>query len=104
MAKYSGKIGFMSTKEIEPGVWDEEIVEKHYNGDVVRNITRAQSTDTSTDNITVNNSISIVADPFTSTNFQHMRYITFMGSVWEISSVEILYPRILINLGGLYHG
>ena len=103
MAKYSGKIGFLSTKETIPGVWEEIIIEKNYCGDLVRNISRTQSTDKTNDDINVNNNISIVADPFAYENFQHMKYITFMKNKWKISSVEIVYPRIILSLGGLYH-
>lgn len=104
MAKFSGMIGYMETVETAPGIWDDVITEKKYNGDVVRNISRMQPADNVNDNITVNNNISIVADPFAYKNFQHMRYVIFMGNKWKISNVEILYPRIVLSLGGLYNG
>lgn len=104
MAKFSGKIGFMTTEETAPGVWNEVIKEKTYYGDVVRNTSRMQPTSSPIDNIVVNNNISIVADPFACSNFQHMRYVIFMGNKWKISNVEILYPRIVLSLGGLYNG
>lgn len=104
MAKFSGKIGYVSTVETEPGVWEEVIEEKTYHGDVVRNTSRMQPTSSPNDNIAVNNNISIIADPFACSNFQHMRYVMFMGNKWKISNVEILYPRIVLSLGGLYHG
>lgn len=103
MAKYSGKIGFMSTIETEPGVWEETIVERSYRGDVVRNNSRYQQGMSTNDNIVVNNSISIVSDPFTNENFQHIRYVTFMKNKWKVSNIEIEYPRIILTLGGSYN-
>lgn len=104
MAKFSGMVGYLETVETEPGIWDDVITEKKYNGDVVRNISRMQPTNNVNDNITVNNNISIVADPFAYKNFQHMRYVIFMGNKWKISNVEIIHPRIVLSLGGLYNG
>ena len=103
MAKYSGKIGFFTTTETEPGIWEENIIERPYRGDVVRNTSRFQQGESTNDDININNSISIVSDPFANENFQHMRYVTFMKSKWKISNIEIQYPRIILTLGGLYH-
>lgn len=103
MAKFSGKIGFMVTVETEPGYWEETIVEKLYRGDVTRNTSRMQPNSNTIDDITISNSISIVADPFVNENFMHMKYVTFMKNKWKISNVEIQYPRILLTLGGLYN-
>ena len=43
MDKFYGKIGFSSTKETSPGIWTEEIVDKEYYGDILRNSRRWQS-------------------------------------------------------------
>ena len=103
MAKYSGKIGFMVTKEIEPGYWEETIVEKPYRGDVTRNTSRMQTNSNTIDDITVSNGISVIGDPFAHEKFMHIRYATFMNNKWKVSNVEIQYPRILLTLGGLYN-
>lgn len=102
MAKFYGTIGFGETKETAPGVWVEEIVEKNYYGDLIRNSRRLQSGEYLNDNITVSNEISILADPYASTNFHSMRYVSFMGAKWKISNVAVQYPRLILTLGGLY--
>lgn len=102
MAKFYGTIGFGETKETAPGVWVEEIVEKNYYGDLIRNSRRLQSGEYLNDNITVSNEISILADPYASTNFHSMRYVSFMGAKWKISNVIVQYPRLILTLGGLY--
>ena len=102
MAKFYGKIGFFETKETEPGIWIEDITEKTYYGDITRNITRSQQTDNINNNITLNNTISIVADPYATNNFQYMKYVIFNGVKWNITSAEVEYPRILLSIGGLY--
>ena len=104
MAKWFGKIGFAETKETAPGVWEEQITEREYFGDLTRNTRRLQSSENLNDNITVANEISIVADPFANQNFHAMRYVEFMGTKWKVSTVEVQYPRLLLSLGDIHNG
>ncbi len=103
MAKFSGKIGFFETIQTEPGIWEEQIIEKTYYGDITRNISRYQQTENINGNITINNTISIVADPYATNNFQYMIYVILHGVKWRITSAEVEYPRIILSLGGLYN-
>lgn len=104
MAKFYGVIGYAETVETKPGVWKEQITEKTYYGDLVRNIRKLQTTDQLNDDINVANEISIVADPFANENFHSMRYVEFMGAKWKISNVEVQYPRLILTTGGVYNG
>jgi hypothetical protein len=104
MAKFYGKIGYASTVETKPGVYEEQIVERSYYGDLVRNTRRLQSADKVNDDINISNEISIVADPYATNNFHTMRYAVFMGTKWKISNVEVSYPRLILTLGGVYNG
>lgn len=104
MAKFYGNIGYVKTVEIEPGVWDKQTIEKPAYGDLVRNTSRYQQSGGVNDDITINNNISIVADPFANENFQHMRYVEFMGAKWKITNVEVQYPRLILTVGGVYNG
>lgn len=103
--KFYGNIGFIKTVEVEPGVWSEDIVSRPYFGDVLKNVSRFQSSGGVNDNIRVSNTISIVADPYANENFQHMKYVEFKGAKWNIESADASqYPRILLTLGGVYNG
>ena len=104
MAKFYGKVGYAESEEIRPGVWDEKITERNYYGDILRNSRRFQTAEKTTDDINIDVKISIVADPYAINNFHSMRYVEFMGSKWEISSVEVNYPRLILTPGGLYNG
>lgn len=104
MGKWFGKIGYIVTEETTPGVWVEQITERNYYGDIVRNTRRLQTSDKLNDDINVSNEISIVADPFARENFHAMRYIEFMGTRWKVSIVEEQYPRLILSLGGEYNG
>ena len=104
MAKYFGKIGYAEQVETAPGVWEEQITERQYYGDVVRNIRKLEYSGDINDNINVSMEISIVADPYAIQNFHAMRYVEFMGSLWKITSVEVNYPRLILSIGGVYNG
>lgn len=104
MAKFYGKVGYIETVEVKPGVWKEQVIERPYYGDLTRNTSRFQPSGGVNDNISVNNNISILADPYANENFQHMRYVEFMGAKWKITNAEVQYPRIILTLGGVYNG
>lgn len=104
MAKWYGKIGFNETVETEPGIWEPKIVERQYFGDLVKNTSRFQQSGGVNDNITISNSISIIADPYANENFHNMRYVEFMGTNWSITNAEAQYPRIILTIGGVYNG
>lgn len=104
MAKFFGTIGYAVTSETKPGVYEEQIIEREYFGDVNRNIRKLENSEHLNDNINVSNEISIVSDPFANENFYSMRYAEFMGTKWKITSVEVKYPRLILTLGGIYNG
>ena len=105
MAKFYGKIGYINTVETSPGVWEEQITERNYYGDIVRNTRRLQTVDQLNDNINIANEFSIVADPYAMDNFHSMRYIEFMGTKWKVSNVDAsTYPRLTLSVGGVYNG
>lgn len=103
MAKYYGTIGYGISEETTPGVWEDRIVERQYYGDLVRNTRRMQNSEHLNDNINISNEISIVADPYANENFHLMRYVTFMGTKWKITSVEVQYPRLILSIGDVYN-
>lgn len=104
MGKWFGRIGYAEQLETTPGVWEEKIVERNYYGDVVRNYRKLESSGEVNDNINVSMEISIVADPYAIQNFHAMRYIEYMGSLWKLFNVEVNYPRLILQIGGLYNG
>ena len=104
MAKWYGVIGYSETVETSPGVWKEQITERNYYGDLIRDTRRLQTIDQVNDNINVANEISIVADPFAINTFHQMRYAVFMGTRWKITNIEVQYPRLILSLGGEYNG
>lgn len=104
MAKFYGIIGYSVTEETSPGVWTESITERNYYGDVIRNTRRWQPGEGLNDNLTINNIISIVADPFAYQHFHAIRYIKWMEASWKIDNIEVQRPRLILTIGGVYNG
>lgn len=103
MAKFYGPIGYSETVETIPGVWKEQITEKMYYGELIRNTRRLQTADKLNDDVNIANEISIVADIFANENIFSMRYVGFMGAKWKITNVEVMYPKLILTIGGLYN-
>lgn len=103
MGKFYGMVGYAVSKETSPGVWTDAIVERPYYGDVKKLARRLANGEGLNDNVDISNIISIVSDPFGFTNFHAIRYVTWFGSKWKVSSVEVAYPRLELTLGGLYN-
>ena len=104
MAKFAGKVGYGTTVEKAPGVWVDNIVEFPYFGDVVRNTRQLQEGEHLNANLSVNNSISIVADEYANAHFFAIRYVEWAGTLWIVTDVEVQSPRLLLRLGGVYNG
>lgn len=104
MAKFFGKVGYAVTKLVGDGIWQEEIEERDYYGDVTRLSRRWDSAETLNDNLTFNNSLSIVADEYAYQNFSAIRYVKWMGASFKVSNVEVSHPRLILTFGGVYNG
>ena len=104
MAKFHGKLGYGITGETKPGVWVDQIIEKDVVGDFIKNTRQLENSGGVNDNININNSISIVADPYVTENFHLIKYVKFMGTAWKVKTAEVQCPRIILTLGGEYNG
>jgi hypothetical protein len=105
VARFYGVIGFSVTNSTVPGVWTPSITERPYKGEVISNFRKYESnSDSTNDDILLNNKISVLSDSFIDKNIGNMIFVVWNQTAWKISNVEITYPRIIITLGGVYHG
>ena len=102
--KWFGKIGYAETSETAPGVWKTQVVEKDYYGEMTRITRRWEKSQNLNDDLNISNELSILADPYAQNHFHTMRYVTFQGVKWTVTSVEVQYPRLILSLGGVYNG
>lgn len=104
MARFSGDVGYVENVKTGPGKWTPTETVRHYYGDVTRAVRRLSDGKSINDDITINNEISIVADPYAREHFFAIRWVTWQGAKWKVTSAEALYPRIVLSIGGLYNG
>jgi hypothetical protein len=106
MARFYGKVGYAETVETPEGsgVWEDRIREVPYSGDVVRNTRQTPERDKVLDNLTVSNSISVVADAYAYENFFAIRYVEWMGKRWVVTDIDVQRPRLIFSLGRIYNG
>lgn len=104
MARFYGEIGYGEMMETAPGVYEDVITEVPYFGDVIRNTRRLSEGEHLNNDLSVNNSISIIADQFANENFHAIRYIRYSGALWTVSEVQVEAPRLVLRLGVRYNG
>lgn len=103
--KFSGKIGFfMHHEEVSPGVWKPVVVERAYMGDILRNRRYFQdASDKQNSDLNISNQISILSDLYAQQNWSSILYVIWNGIKWKVTSVDISYPRLTLDLGGKYN-
>ena len=104
MARFHGRVGYGQQLETSPGVWEDVIVEFLYSGDIVRNSRSFREGENLNNDLSVGNSISIVADAYASEHFFAIRYVEWAGTLWTVADVEVQRPRLLLRLGEVYNG
>lgn len=107
MTRFYGEVGYASDTVETPsgsGVWVDTMVEYPYSGSVLRNVSNLGSDDKINEDITVSNSISVVADEYANENFHKIKYVKWSGVRWIVTSVEVQRPRLILSLGKVYNG
>lgn len=105
MAKFYGNVGYIGEMvEVEPGIWEPEMVEYPYFGDLTRNTSMFQTSGGINDNQNINTEISIVADAYAIQNFANIRYVEYMDEKWKVKSVAPNLPRLILSIGGVWNG
>lgn len=106
MARFFGEVGYAISSETPPGsgVWEDEMFAFPYKGDVIRNTRKLESGETLNSDISVGNSISVIADQYAILHFFDIRYVSWAGALWTVTTVEVRTPRLILTLGSVYNG
>lgn len=103
--KFSGLIGFWNGDEQKvKGVYSSSIVEKKYVGEILKNYNQFNTTEFQNDDFIVSNNISILADLYARENFMSIKYVVWNGKALKVKRVEVNFPRLLLEIGGVYNG
>lgn len=102
MSRFSGKLGFVMTRETEEGVWLENFVELPAKGTIRSLYVRNDNSASANTNLRLTNEISVLMDTKIKSYLETLKYVVWKNSKWEVQSIGVNYPRLTINLGGPY--
>ena len=103
MAKFAGLVGYVTQEETVPGVWSPVENPKMMRGDIIRQSSSSQNDDKVNSDVSLNHRVSLVGDAYAFGNYYNIKWIDIDGRKWEVDSVEIQRPRIIVSLGGPYN-
>ena len=104
MAKYAGLVGYVTQEESVPGVWSPVENPKLMRGDIIRQASSSQNDNKVNSDIALSHRVSLLGDAYAFGNYYNIKWIDIDGRKWEVTSVEIQRPRIIVTLGGLWNG
>lgn len=106
MTRFYGEIGYGESVEspVGSGIWIDRITEFPYFGDIISQSSQSRDGQGLNNDISVNNSISVVADEYAVLHSSKIRYVRWAGNLWSVTSVKVQSPRLILNLGSVYNG
>lgn len=104
MARFHDKVGYELPGTRVGGVYKANVVERDHTGDILKAVRSLEPSDKVNDNIRLQNRIEIMADAYALENFAFIKYVSWNGVRWTVTSVEVQRPRLILDLGGVYNG
>lgn len=83
---------------------EDVITERNYLGDVIQRTETFNTAASVLPQYQTTTSVSVLSDADLAKNYRSIRYVTYLGDRWEVSSVVMQYPRLVLYLGDVYHG
>ena len=104
--KWFGEVGYSITEPEEEGsdIMIHHIIKRNYYGEETRINSTWKTSGHRNDDIDINTEISIVADPFALNHFSNIIYVEYMGVKWDVKTVTVQQPRLILAVGGVYNG
>lgn len=101
--RYSGVVGFIEKEiETEPGVFTTGYREHHVTGTLLSSSQNNRNNSSINNELSISNRLSIVADRYTYQNMRNIRYVSFMGETYYVTSITELRPRLTLEMGDVF--
>lgn len=104
MARFYGKVGYVNSIKKSAGVYENQPEEHYYYGDIINISKRWQTNENLNDDIRLEQTISIMADAYAWENYFKIRYVIIDGVAWRVTNVQVVRPRLMLYIGGIYNG
>lgn len=102
--RFYGAVGYGVEVETRPGLPETVIKEVMARGDVDRLAISLEDDAKVNPDIRTTHALRLMLSPDLREHFATLKYVTWQGVRWSISTVEAIPPRILVRLGGVYNG
>lgn len=103
MARYSGLVGYVTQEETVPGVWSPVENPRTMKGEIIRQSSTNPDHGKINSDISLNHRVSLWGDAYAFDSYYAIKWIQIDGRKWEVTSVEIKRPRIIVTVGGLWN-
>lgn len=104
MTRFKGKVGFVIKGNYVDDVRKPLVVEREYTGDILNETMNYVQEEKVFDDKSFSERITILADTYAQEKYTDIRYVIKAGSRYNVTSVQVSRPRLILSLGGLYHG
>lgn len=105
MARFHDKVGFLIPMDNQiTGISEPVPVEKPYYGRILEHSRRWDSSDSTNDDLTITNQISITANDYAFKYLSSIAYVRWKKGCWKVSSIRVKGPEIVLTLGGVWNG
>ena len=102
--RYSGFLGIVEEVQVRPGIWEEVVTEKKVLGDMKTETETRRTEDEIIPKVSSTRSVSVPARGLGQMDNRSIRYATYAGKKWIITSVVDQFPQIVCYFGEEYHG
>lgn len=102
--RYSGYLGLSQETETSPGIWEDVVTERPIRGTVEQRTEVLDSASSVLPKYRTNTSISVLSRGLLHPENSDLRYVTYLGKKWSISSVNYDFPKVTLFLGEEYRG
>jgi hypothetical protein len=104
MSKFAGLVGYVTQEESAPGVWTQVDKTSKMKGDIIRQSSSSQNGDKINSDVALSHRVSLLGDSYAFNNYFAIKWIQIDGRKWQVTSVELQRPRIILTVGGLWNG
>ncbi len=104
MTKFAGKVGYVTQVETRPGVWMPSETVRPMRGDLIRQNANNINSGKVNGDVSLGHRVSLIGDAYAFDKYYHIKWIIIDGYKWEVTSIEIQRPRIIVTVGGMYNG
>jgi len=104
MAKFAGRVGYVTQVESRPGVWTPDEKVRTMKGDIIRQNASISDSGKVNGDVSLNHRVSLLGDAYAFANYFNIKWIDIDSRKWEVATIEIQRPRIVVTLGGMWNG